>query len=49
MPFFPIPAILGIMVWLFVFFSSSTQFILGALGIIVTGCLLYFIKERKVA
>ena len=47
MPFFPIPAILGIMVWLFVFFSSSTQFILGALGIIVTGCLLYFIKERK--
>lgn len=49
MPFFPIPAILGIMVWLFVFFSSSTQFILGALGIIITGCLLYFIKERKVA
>jgi amino acid transporter len=49
MPLFPIPAILGIMVWLFVFFSSSTQFILGALGIIVTGCLLYFIKERKVA
>lgn len=47
MPLFPIPAILGIMVWLFVFFSSSTQFILGALGIIVTGCLLYFIKERK--
>jgi len=47
MPFFPIPAILGIMVWLFVFFSSSTQFILGAVGIIVTGCLLYFIKERK--
>ena len=49
MPLFPIPAILGIMVWLFVFFSSSTQFILGALGIIVTGCLLYFIKERKTA
>jgi len=49
MPLFPIPAILGIMVWLFVFFSSSTQFILGALGIIITGCLLYFIKERKVA
>ncbi len=47
MPLFPIPAILGIMVWLFVFFSSSSQFILGALGIIVTGCLLYFIKERK--
>lgn len=49
MPLFPIPAILGIMVWLFVFFSSSTQFILGALGIIITGCLLYFIKERKTA
>lgn len=47
MPLFPIPAILGIMVWLFVFFSSSIPFILGALGIIVTGCILYFIKERK--
>jgi amino acid transporter len=45
MPLFPIPAILGILVWLFVFLSSDWQYIVGALGIIVSGLILYFIKE----
>ncbi len=46
MPLFPIPAILGILVWLFVFLSSDWQYIVGALGIIVSGLILYFIKEH---
>lgn len=46
MPFFPLPAILGILVWLFVFFSSDWEFIVGALCIIVSGILLYFIIEK---
>ena len=46
MPLFPIPAILGILVWLFVFLSSDWQYIVGALGIIVSGLILYFIKEK---
>ncbi len=46
MPLFPIPAILGIFVWLFVFLSSDWQYIVGALGIIVSGLILYFIKEH---
>ncbi len=49
MPLFPVPAILGILVWLFVFFSSSLPFILGALGIIFIGCILFFIKEKHEA
>lgn len=46
MPLFPIPAILGILVWLFVFLSSDWQYIVGALGIIISGLILYFIKEH---
>ncbi len=46
MPLFPIPAVLGILVWLFVFLSSDWQYIVGALGIIVSGLILYFIKEH---
>jgi amino acid transporter len=46
MPLFPIPAILGILVWLFVFLSSDWQYIVGALGIIVSGLILYYIKEH---
>ncbi|MES2655175.1 MAG: APC family permease [Bacteroidota bacterium] len=45
MPFFPIPAIAGIAVWLFVFLSSDSIYIVGALGIIVSGCILYYVKE----
>jgi amino acid transporter len=48
MPLFPLPAILGILVWLFVFFSSDWEFIIGALCIIVSGIILYFIKEKFV-
>lgn len=46
MPLFPIPAILGILVWLFVFLSSDWQYIVGALSIIVSGLILYYIKEH---
>ena len=46
MPFFPIPAILGICVWLFVFFSSETKYMLGALLVILSGTILYFVKRK---
>ncbi|MCX6186179.1 MAG: APC family permease, partial [Bacteroidetes bacterium] len=49
MPLFPIPAILGIAVWLFVFFSSSLPYILGALSIILIGCFLFYFKEKTKA
>lgn len=42
---YPLPALIGIVVWLFIFFSADWKFIAGALGIITTGCLLYFAKS----
>ncbi|MBX7225160.1 MAG: APC family permease [Chitinophagales bacterium] len=45
MPLFPIPAILGICVWLFVFFSSEMKYMVGALLVILSGTILYFAKR----
>lgn len=53
MPFkmwlFPLPALVGIAVWMFIFFSSEWMYILGALGVIVSGIVLFllFAKNRK--
>ena len=55
MPFrmflFPLPALVAIAIWLFVFCSSGLHYILGALGIILSGTILFFIfskmKSRK--
>jgi amino acid transporter len=41
MPLFPLPAIVSIFIWLFIFFSSDWPYIFGALGIISLGILLY--------
>lgn len=46
MPLFPLPAILSIIIWMFIFFSSQLRFIGFAIAIIVVGCILYFVKER---
>ncbi len=46
MPAFPLPAIISIIIWLFILFSSEWEFILFALGIILTGTLLFYIKQR---
>jgi len=48
MPLFPIPAIISIIIWLFIFLSSELRFIGFALGIIATGIILYFVKEQLV-
>ncbi len=45
MPLFPIPAVLSIIIWMFLFCSSDSMFILGALGIIGTGVVAYLIRE----
>ncbi|MFN8283600.1 MAG: APC family permease [Chitinophagales bacterium] len=46
MPLFPLPALIGIAVWIFIFFSAEWKFILFALGIILSGIILYFIFTR---
>ncbi len=47
MPWFPIPAIISIIIWLFILLSSKTEFILFALGIIATGVVLFAFKKKK--
>lgn len=48
MPFFPIPAIISIIIWLFIFLTSEPRFIFFSLGIIVVGLILFKLKESLV-
>lgn len=43
---YPLPALIGITVWGFIFFSAEWVYIVGALSLIATGCLLFFIRAR---
>ncbi|MBS1773532.1 MAG: amino acid permease [Bacteroidetes bacterium] len=45
MPLFPIPAIISILIWLFLLLMSEPKFIAFALSIIITGIALYILKE----
>lgn len=44
---FPLPAVLAIIVWLFIFFSSGWEYILGAIAIIAIGVLIFMIRARS--
>jgi fructoselysine transporter len=46
MPLFPIPALLSIAIWLFIFFSNDTLYQLFAVGIISSGVIAYYIREK---
>ena len=43
---YPLPPVLAIIVWGFVFCSAERQYILGALGVTTLGVVLYWAKER---
>ena len=42
---YPLPPLIGIAVWLFVFCSADLKYILGALGVIALGALVFLIRE----
>ncbi|MFI5201242.1 MAG: APC family permease, partial [Candidatus Kapaibacterium sp.] len=46
MPLFPIPAILSILIWLFVFYFTGLKFIVGATTVIGIGVIVYFIWAK---
>lgn len=46
MPLFPIPAFISIFIWLFILLSNEWQYIIGAISIIVSGSLLYLLKNK---
>ncbi|HTM67125.1 MAG TPA: APC family permease [Flavipsychrobacter sp.] len=48
MPWFPVPAIISIIIWLFIFFSSSWKFIAFAGAIIILGIVLFQVKEKMI-
>ncbi len=45
---FPLPALIGITVWLFVFFSVDLSYILGAFSVIASGTLLFLYRAKKI-
>ena len=46
MPLFPVPAIISILIWMFIFFSNEMKFKIYALVIIGTGIIAYFIRSK---
>ncbi len=47
MPLYPLPAILAILFWGFVFYSTGTRMMLGGLLVIALGIIAYLIKSKK--
>ena len=46
---FPLPAIIAIVVWMFIFFSSGWAYIVGALGVIASGVLVFYLFRNNQA
>ncbi|MDE3234694.1 MAG: APC family permease [Bacteroidota bacterium] len=47
MPFYPIPALLAIGIWTFIFCSTGYKMMLGGLTVICAGIIVYFIKQYR--
>lgn len=45
---FPLPAIVAIVVWLYIFFSTGFEFYISGIIMMLLGMVVYFIKERKI-
>ncbi len=48
MPLFPIPAILSIIIWLYIYSCIKWEFIVSSLGIIGLGIVTYFVRKQYV-
>ena len=46
MPLFPIPALLCIAIWLFIFCTNDSKFIYGAFAIIGSGIIAFYLKKK---
>ena len=49
MPLFPLPAVLSILIWLFVFYFTGLPFVLSALGVITVGLIVFLVRARSSA
>ncbi len=48
MPLFPLPAILSIIIWVFIFVTNDVKYILGAFGIIISGTIAFFLRHAYI-
>jgi fructoselysine transporter len=48
MPLFPLPALISIAIWLFVFYFTGLPFIASAIGVIAIGAVVYFIRAKAI-
>ena len=46
MPLFPVPAVLCIFIWLFIFSYNDWMYKLGAIGIIASGIIAFYLREK---
>jgi len=46
MPLFPLPAMLSILIWMFIFFSNEIKYMLFAVGIIASGTVAYYVRKE---
>lgn len=46
MPLFPVPAVLSIVIWLFIFFSNEVKYQLFAVGVITSGSIAYYLRRQ---
>lgn len=47
MPLYPLPALMAIAIWLFIFFSTGSKMMLGGLTVITLGIVAFFIKANS--
>ena len=47
MPLYPVPALLAIIIWAFIFYSTGTKMMTGGLIVIGLGLIAFFIKAKK--
>jgi amino acid transporter len=47
MPLYPLPIILAILIWGFIFISTGKEFMLSGGIVIISGTIVYLIKSKK--
>ncbi len=47
MPLYPLPVILAILIWGYIFFSTGEKMMLGGVSVIVLGVIAYLIKSKR--
>lgn len=45
---FPLPALMSIAIWLFIFFTSDWYYIIGAVGVILMGVLIFLFRAHRI-